>query len=92
MYLSKLRLLQTTLTRCDVQLSVFYNYTSDKGREYYPNGDVGYPPSEEIEIVNIELLTGNILTILDSYKECQNIITELEEKISEYEQSLSKKD
>jgi hypothetical protein len=39
----------------------------------------------DVEVNDIEIVRGSLLTILDHYNKCQDIITEIEEKIYKLE-------
>lgn len=56
---------QKTVTVNNCELEVTYNYYYDPGRHTLPNGDPGWPESEEIEITSLKLIKGELLSIID---------------------------
>ena len=77
-----MRTLQLTIN--NFELLVEYTYSHDSGKWTLDNGDPGYPESEEIEINKIELLKGKLLDLIE-YGSSNNIIEEINLKISEHE-------
>lgn len=47
-----------------VEFEVVYNYFYDPGVYTYPNGDPGYPPSEELDIAKIIVGTTDITLVI----------------------------
>ena len=58
-----------------VELVVDYKYYYDPGVYTYSNGDPGYPPYEELEILHVNHREVDIYNLLS-----QEIIEEIEEK------------
>jgi hypothetical protein len=75
-----------TVNLLGIKLSVDYEYSYDPGVHTYPNGDPGYPPNEEIEIVSITT-EGDIQPLLNNYSKTQEIIDKIREKISKFERN-----
>ena len=67
-----------TLFKCKVSFLVSYTYF------YEPQSSI--PESELIEIHDLTYVGGDIQDMLLNYKTCQDILDELRDKISEYEQ------
>ena len=67
-----------TLSKCKVSFLVSYTYF------YEPQSSI--PESELIEIHDLTYVGGDIHDMLLNYKTCQDILDELRDKISEYEQ------
>lgn len=67
----------------DIMVRVEYEYSSDPGVHTFPNGDPGYPGSEEIDIEGV-FTEGNVMHIMDLYT-AEQIEEELMNKISEHE-------
>ena len=67
-----------TLSKCKVSFLVSYTYF------YEPQSSI--PESELIEIHDLTYVGGDIQDMLLKYKTCQDILDELRDKISEYEQ------
>lgn len=79
--------MEITLSKCTgtpVKLEVEYTYSCDPGVHTYRNGDPGYPPSEEIDLVKTTLLEGDILDILACYTKCDEVEEEIMNYISEH--------
>lgn len=66
---------------CSAPLEVEYEYSYDPGVHTYPNGDPGYPEYEEINIESIKC-KGDLYDILCNYVKTQDLIDEIELKIS----------
>ena len=66
------------LEKCKVSFLVSYTYF------YEPQSSI--PESELIEIHDLTYVGGDIQDMLLNYKTCQDILDELKDKISEYEQ------
>ena len=83
--------IEVNLDRCkkNISLLVLYEYSYDPGVYVYKNGDPGYPSNEEIEIKSIQFINedADLLSVLDYYNKCQDVIDEIEVKISEYEKN-----
>lgn len=47
-----------------VEFEVVYEYFYDPGVHTYPNGDPGYPPVEELDIVKIIIGTTDITSVV----------------------------
>lgn len=47
-----------------VEFEVVYDYFYDPGVYTYPNGDPGYPPSEELDIAKIIVGTTDITSVI----------------------------
>jgi len=82
-YLDKCKVQKLNAISYSVILEVDYDYSFDPGVWRDRNGE-GYPPSEEIEIGNIKC-TGDLMDLLLNYSRTQDVIDEIEVKISEYE-------
>ena len=67
-----------TLFKCKVSFLVSYTYF------YEPQSSI--PESELIEIHDLTYVGGDIQDMLLNYNACQDILDELRDKISEYEQ------
>ena len=83
-YPDKCKISKLSGESASVILEVEYNYVYDPGVHTYSNGDPGYPEYEEIDIQNIKC-EGDIFELLLNYTKTQDIIDEIELKISEYE-------
>ena len=67
-----------------VILEIEYEYSYDPGVHTYPNGDPGYPEYEEITITKIKC-EGDFYDLLLNYAKTQDLLDEIESKISTYE-------
>ncbi|HPQ79659.1 MAG TPA: hypothetical protein PLG47_04360 [Candidatus Dojkabacteria bacterium] len=67
----------------DIMVRVEYEYGSDSGVHTFPNGDPGYPGSEEIDIEGV-FTEDNVMHIMDLYT-AEQLKEELMDKISEHE-------
>jgi len=74
-----------------IKLSVDYEYSYNPGVHTYPNGDPGYPPNEEIQIIKV-ITDGDIQLLLDFYTKTDEITNIIKEKISEHERGRNSKD
>ena len=83
-YPDKCKISKLSGESASVILEVEYNYVYDPGKWTLPNGDPGYPEYEEIDIQSIKC-EGDIFELLLNYTKTQDIIDEIELKISEYE-------
>ena len=83
--------IEVVLDKCEknISLLVMYDYSYDPGQWTLRNGDPGYQSNEEITVSKINLIDegSNLLDILDFYNKCQDILDEIETKISEHEKS-----
>lgn len=71
------------LKKCNVELEVKYNYNREDQTYYQPT-------DEDVELLEVEIVSGSLLDILDNYTKCQEVIDEIEIFISEYERDRSK--
>ena len=69
-----------------VILEVDYDYSYEPEVHTYRNGDPGHPAFEEVIINNI-WCSGDLHDLLCNYSKTQNIIKEIESKISDYERN-----
>lgn len=81
--------IEVTLDKSEknISLLVMYDYSYDPGQWTLHNGDPGYPSNEEIIIDRINPIDKdiNLMDIFDYYNKCQEIVDEIELKISEHE-------
>lgn len=81
--------IEVTLDKSEknISLLVMYDYSYDPGQWTIRNGDPGYPSNEEITIDRINPIDKdiNLMDIFDYYNKCQEIVDEIELKISEHE-------
>jgi hypothetical protein len=82
----------TIYIRNDIELEIEYNYSYDAGVHTYSNGDPGYPPSEDFEIIGIYKDGVDYTPVLDRFAYMfpkADIIQEIEdlayENMEEYE-------
>lgn len=66
-----------------VEFEVVYDYLYDPGVHTYPNGDPGYPPSEELDIVKVIVGTTDITSVIyhtpSLFRVVEDAIYDLEE-------------
>jgi len=80
-----------TINLSGIQLSIDYEYSYDPGVHTYSNGDPGYSPNEEIQIIKVTT-NEDIQLLLDFYTKTDEITNIIEEKISEHERGRNSKD
>jgi len=66
-----------TKTVKGILLKITGTYSYDKGLRTMPNGDPGWPPSEDVEIEKVEMVDGSdLLDLINSEIEERDILEE----------------